>query len=92
MLEGDREPTRIRSGGTRVTNVNDFPDPGLARIEALRDIVSRRQYAKIDGTGVDLMTASAIVKVYDALNPENQAKYRNLPIGRMAAIAWKFIK
>jgi hypothetical protein len=50
-----------------------------SNLEALRDIVTERAARTLkfkDGTGakVDLYTASAIVKVYDAVNEENKAR------------------
>jgi len=86
-----KEQTRIREHGTRVTNPGNFADPGIARIEAVRQVVRRGAYAKIDGCMVDLYTASAIVKVYDAINETNKAKYRALDVRRMGLIAFKLI-
>ena len=83
-----REPTRTRQRGTRVTNATCRHE----RIAAVRRIVAEGQYAKVDGVMVDLFSASAVVKVYDALNGENQAKYAALPVGRMAEIAFKLLK
>lgn len=82
-----REPTRIREHGTPVTSSKD----GDAIIAACRDIVARQQYAKINGHMVDLFSASAIVKVYDAVNDANKAKFKALPVARMAAVAFKLI-
>lgn len=48
---------------------------------------SKRGWVILDG-----FTASAIVQVYDALKPENQAKYAAFPIQKMAAIAFKLMK
>jgi hypothetical protein len=80
-----REPARIRDGGTIVTNSHG---DGLARIAACRHIVAEHQYAKIDGLMVDLFTASAIVKVYDALNEANRAKFERLSIAHMATVSF----
>jgi hypothetical protein len=85
------EPSRTRECGTVVTNPAQEPDAGQARIAALRAIVRECQYAKIDGVMVDLFTASAIVKVYDAINPENQAMYRVRTVDRMASIAFDLL-
>lgn len=85
------EQTRIREHGTHVTNTANFPDSGIARIDALRQIMSEKQYAKIDGVMVDLFTASAIIGIYDKLNEANQSKYRNLIVSRMADIAFKIM-
>lgn len=83
-----REPTRVRARGTRVTR----PMSGAERIAAFRRIVAECQYAKIDGCMVDLFSASAVVRVYDALSEENKAKYSAMPAGRMAVLAFKVLK
>lgn len=62
------------------------------RIAKLRKIVTECQHAKIEGTTVDLFSASAIVKVYDAINAEQKAAYSKLPVAKMAAIAFKMMK
>jgi hypothetical protein len=81
------EPTRVREQGTRVTRTKS-PDEKIA---ALRDILEHG-YAKIDGVMVDLFSASAMVKVYDALNDENKIKFAALPIVKMAKIAFQLVK
>ena len=43
-------------------------------------------------TALDSFSASAIVAVYDALKPENQVKYVNLPIVKMAHVAMRLVK
>ena len=82
------EPTRTRQAGTRVTKAKD----GDQIIGACRSIVANGQYEKINGHMVDLFTASAIVKVYDAINEANQAKFKALPVVRMASIAFQLLK
>jgi hypothetical protein len=82
------EPSRTRERGTVVTS----PKTGTERIAAVRQIVERKQYAKIDGQAVDLFSASAIVAVYDALNESNREKFCSLPVGKMALIAFKLVK
>ena len=52
-------------------------------LKDLRDIVKRKGTKSIkfddgDETPVDLMTASAITKVYDAVNPSNQKKLERM--------------
>lgn len=79
--------SRVRAGGTEVTVCQD----GAERIAAFRRIVERRQYAVIDGVMVDAYSASAVVKVYEALNEQNQAKYCGLTAGRMARIAFEVL-
>jgi hypothetical protein len=85
---GRREPSRVRQRGTRVT----APTSPQDRIDALRRIVAESQYAKIDGMMVDLFSASAIVSVFDAISPANQAKYAAMPVSQMASIAFKLLK
>ena len=41
---------------------------------------------------VDTYTASAITKVYDAINTSNKKKFSKLPILKMQSIAMKFVK
>ena len=66
------------------------------RIDLLRDIVSQHQFQKVKSAGhiqtVDVQTANVIVKVYDALNPENKTKYASKPIHIMTNVAWKLVK
>jgi hypothetical protein len=81
-------PTRTRKHGTRETT-NPTPDE---RVAAFRKIVAEKQYAKIDGVMVDLFSASAVVQVYDALNPDNQKKYAAMPAAKMAAAAFQLMK
>ena len=83
-----RELSRVRQHGTRVTATGT----PAARMAALRQIVAESQYAKIDGTMVDLYTASAIVQIYDALNDANRAKFASFPVGMMAKVAFKLMQ
>jgi hypothetical protein len=87
-----RESSRVREHGTVVTKTSEAVNPGRARIEAIRRIVETGSYAKVDGVMIDLFTASAIVKVYDALK-QNQlkAKYRDMSVAVMADIAFKIM-
>ena len=62
------------------------------RISAIRAIVDKKQYAKIDGTMIDLFSASLIVQIYDKLNEENKLKFASFPAGKMGQIAYKLIK
>jgi hypothetical protein len=84
----NNEPTRVRQHGTRVTKSKT----GDEIIAACRSIVANRQYEKINGMMVDLFSASAIVKVFDALNETNRASFKLLPVQRMASIAFKVLK
>lgn len=82
------EPTRTRQRGTIVTR----PTNGDERIAAVRQIVEAHQYAKIDGVMVDGFSASAILAVYEALNPANRAMFAGFSVGKMARIAFKLVK
>ncbi len=78
---------RIREHGTREIIAANAAD----RIAAIRRIVSERQYAKIDGTMIDLYSASAIVQVYDALSEPNRARFADFPAGKMGLIALELV-
>jgi hypothetical protein len=65
-------------------------DPPVIR--ALRKIVDRKTAGKAGGRSVDLYTASAIIAVYDKLNPGNKAMIAKMPIVQMADLAFKVIK
>ena len=54
-------------------------------------IIRRRQAKKMDGYLIDMQTANAILKVWDALNSSNRKKFEKLPIKKMADVAWKLI-
>lgn len=59
------------------------------KLTKLRTIVSEHQANEIGGVLVDATTANLLVKVYDALNETNKAKFLSLSISGMAGIAWK---
>ena len=80
--------TRTREHGTQETIAGNPTD----RISAIRRIVANCQYEKIDGCMIDLFTASAICKVYDALNDQNKAKFSQLKAGPMGLLALKLLK
>jgi hypothetical protein len=77
-----------RKHGTIVT-VSQTTDE---KISAIREIVTNKQYAKIDGVMVDLFSASAIITVYDHIDGPNREMFAKMPIAKMAAIAFKVIK
>lgn len=83
-----KEPTRVRKQGTIVVTTEN----GDEKIAALRAIVASGQYGKLNGVMIDTFSASAITKVYDALNDDNKAKFKALSIGRMATLAFHFVK
>lgn len=64
----------------------------MSKLDKLRQIVSEHQYQKIDGVIVDVVTANAILTIYDAMKKEeNKEKYLSMDIRKMASVAWKFL-
>jgi hypothetical protein len=61
----------------------------MGRIETLRRIVERHQYEEIEGFEMDVMTASAMVAVHDALSPANQERFDAIPLPRLVDFCWK---
>lgn len=61
------------------------------RIEALKRIITDKQFEMIEGVLVDMQTAHAIISVYEALNPENQEKFMSYSMETMGHKAWKVI-
>ena len=64
-------------------NNNEFSQLNEDVLDILRNIVKRKQFQKVkfqDGktATVDGFTASAMVKVYDALNKDNQMKFKDM--------------
>lgn len=68
------------------------PNDTAATLRALRGIVAHKQHGHVQGVTVDLFTASAILKVHDALNPANQQKLLRLAPLKMATVAFKLLK
>jgi hypothetical protein len=60
---------------------------GEAGLEAMRKIVAEKNAAKINECFIDLFSASAVVKVYDAVNEKNRARLLALPVGRVCEIS-----
>ena len=79
--------TRTRQHGTQETVAGNWQD----RIAAIRRIVKQSQYEKIDGCMIDLFTASAICKVFDALSTDNQIKFASMPAPKMGIVALKLL-
>lgn len=61
---------------------------GQGIIDALREAVKARSYANINGTTVDLFSASAVIAVFDAVNETNRQKLLALPVPRMVSLAF----
>ena len=64
----------------------------MSKLDKLRQIVNEHQYQKIDGVIVDIVTANAIITVYDAMKKEgNKEKYLSMDISKMASVAWSIL-
>ena len=76
--------------------VNEAEEPEV--ISQLRDIVDKKQNKKIKDPKsgkmmrVDLYSASAVVKVYDAINKSNKDKFGKLSLPKMVDVAFKVMK
>lgn len=57
----------------------------------LQKIVDESTAAKIDGTLVDLFSASALLQVYDAVSPENLDKLTAMPVGGQVLTAFRIL-
>lgn len=62
------------------------------RINRLRYIVQEHSACRMEGLFVDVTTANMLVKIYDALNEQNRAKFVAMPLRRMVAVGWKLVK
>jgi hypothetical protein len=54
-----------------------------------RQILEAKQYGKVDGMMLDTFSASALVQIFDALSPENQAKLEAMSLDKAMDIVWK---
>lgn len=61
------------------------------RIDRLRWIVYHHQCARTEGKMIDAFTANMLVKVHDALKPDNQAKFLSMPLARMIDVGWSLV-
>lgn len=68
------------------------PSRKIPRIDRLRKIVAEHQATRTEGVFMDATTANMLVRVHDALNEENRAKFLALPIRKMVAVGWKLVK
>jgi hypothetical protein len=85
-------------GGPGVHDIMNLPEPeavepsGNPKEDAFRQIVASSSAGKVDGQMVDLFSASAVVKVLDALSPQNKEKFLDMPAASMVQIAFKLMK
>jgi len=64
---------------------------GDPKEDAIREIVASQSMSRVEGVKLDLYSASAIVQVLDALSPQNKEKYMQLPVDKMAQMAFKMM-
>jgi hypothetical protein len=55
-------------------------------------IVKDRTMGNVDGIQVDLTTANFVLQVYNALSPDNQAKFKQLSAKKMIDTTMELIK
>ena len=63
-------------------------EEGLAK---LREIVASCNASKVNECFVDMWSASAVVKVYDAVNEKNKARLLAMSVGRVCEIAMQVL-
>ena len=94
-------------GGEGVHDIFNMPpdepvDPsGDPKVDALRQIVADKQYAKVDGMNIDLTTASLLLQIIDGLSDEidpeseqtisNRENFLGRPIEQMVDVAYKIV-
>lgn len=61
----------------------------MSKMDQIRKIVASKQYGKVEGSMVDLFSASGILSLYEALNKDNRAKYESMPVWKMQVMAMK---
>jgi hypothetical protein len=85
----DPNDTDDRREMARAVRAIPKPDPSLSTIEKVRWVVDNRQYNRVNGTFMDMMTASVIIQIYDALSETNKVKFAAMKVARMAEVAFK---
>jgi hypothetical protein len=75
-------------------NEKDWDDriPESGPIQVARRVVLNKQYEKYKGVMLDTFTASAIIKVYDAVNDSNKKKLSKLKLPKLVDVVWKLLK
>ena len=67
-------------------------DEASKTIDAMMQIVDRKQAMKIDGVMVDMFTASAVTQIYNKVNDANKAKMDKMKATQLANVAMKMLK
>lgn len=61
------------------------------RYTIAKRITETGQYGYLEGFTLDVTTAQAMVTVYEALAPHNQARFDALPLERLMRFVWKMV-
>lgn len=62
-----------------------------AWIEVARQVAQSHQHAEVDGMILDATTASGLVRLFDSLSPENQARFAAMPLEQAVDTMWKVV-
>ena len=103
--EEEKKVDEANEGGEGVHDIFNLPEPeavepsGDPKVDALRQIVADKQYAKVDGMNIDMQTASLLLQIIDGLSDEikpgqtmsNKENFLGRPIDQMADIAYKIL-
>jgi hypothetical protein len=61
-------------------------------VDAARSVVTNKQAQTVDGILLDLFSASTMLGVYDALNPDNKAKFEAMPLAQAQSMAFRLVE
>ena len=96
--EEEKEKVKeANEGGEGVHDILNLPEPeavdpsGDPKVDALRQIVADKQFAKVDGVDIDLTTANLLLQIIDALSPTNRENFLSKPSEQMVNIASKIL-
>ena len=98
MTQAEGVVDEAHEGGEGVHDIfnlpEDAPPPessGNPKEDAIRDVVRTQSMSKVEGATLDLYSASAIVKVLDALNDANKERFLKLSVPEMAKVSLKMV-
>jgi hypothetical protein len=73
-----------------------FYVPGEAksrtRIGKVREINRTGMAARVEGCLVDIQTAGLLVKVYEALSPENRERFGKPSLPKLVDLSWRCVR
>lgn len=67
------------------------PAGAAERLAAIRKILAEQTAALVDGVLVDIMSASAYIRVHDGLSERNQTKLTSLPAPHAMDLVWRLM-